>query len=78
MSHMLDVDALLPVPCLLAPIRRGSIPLSLKCMYAPCVLACAGALLPGDQIKTIQGREFKGQGWDSLGRYMLDETVFMH
>ena len=27
----------------------------------------SGALFPGDQIKTIQGWEVTGQGWESLG-----------
>jgi len=34
----------------------------------------SGALLPGDQIKTIQGREFKGQDWDSLGPFLNQEV----
>jgi len=30
----------------------------------------SGALFPGDQIKTIQGWEVTGQGWESLGPFL--------
>ena len=74
MSHMLDVDFLSPVARL--PLGTHTPQQhTVESQISLCVLGCAGALLPGDQIKTIQGREFNGQGWDSLGRHIFDETM---